>query len=211
MKDELKSIFFTSDWHLGHEKIIEFSNRPFKDLPHMHRSLIKNFNNTVPHHSVTYFLGDIGFGSVLSINKVITKLNGTKVLILGNHDRRPQAMYKAGFDVVLYSATLRIANQPVTLSHCPLFGLYRENTEGMKGAAEDENWHGESKTRNEKFTVPNKGQFHLHGHIHSPNNGRSMKALGTQYDVGVDANGYRPVSARRIEDWIVSTLYSGSW
>ena len=89
------------------------------------------------------------------------------------------------------------------MTHCPLRGLYREDTSGMRNCDGTENWHNEHK--NAKYSVENAGQFHLHGHIHSPNSGKSTKILGRQYDVGVPANNYCPVSIGVIESWIHTT------
>jgi calcineurin-like phosphoesterase family protein len=198
-----KQIFFTSDWHIGHENSIKFDNRPFKDLDDMHRQLIKNFNNTVPVDGLTYFLGDIAtHGSELT-KSIIEQLNGKKVLILGNHDKGSQACYNMGFDVVLNNAMIMIQKEHVTMSHCPLRGLYREDTSGMRGASEGELWHGEH--RHPDFSIPNYGQFHLQGHIHSPNGGKSQKILKRQFDVGLPANKYRPVHINEIEQWIMLT------
>ncbi len=166
----------------------------------MHRVLINNFNATVPEGSITYFLGDVGLCSGTTIADVIRELNGTKVLILGNHDKNQSAMYRMGFDVVLNSATTYIANERVTMSHCPLRGVYREDTSEMKGAIPGNNWHGEH--RQQKYSVTDEGQIHLHGHIHSPNGGKSQRILDRQFDVGVCANKYRPVSISEIESWI---------
>ena len=65
------------------------------------------------------------------------------------------------------------------------------------------NWHGEHKQFD--FSIENTGQFHLHGHIHSPNGGKSEKTLKRQMDVGVVTWGFRPVSISEIESWIVKT------
>lgn len=194
-----KLTFFTSDWHIGHANVIKFDNRPFRDLEHMHTTLINNFNSMVPPGSVTYFLGDMGLCSGNLIESVVSQLNGTKVLIRGNHDGGTNKMYSLGFDVVLNRAALVIAGQMVTMSHCPIKGLYRENTSTF-GRHAGENWHGESK--NWQFTVENEGQFHIHGHTHSPNSGKSKRILEKQMDVGVAANNYRPVSISVIESWI---------
>ena len=206
---ERKGIYFTSDWHIGHTNVLIFDNRPFKDLDHMHEVLVNNYNSTVK-DGVCYFLGDIGLCKSETVKGVISKLSGTKVAILGNHDKGVEAMYKNGFDVVLYGATMQIAGERVTLSHCPLLGLYREKCEDMKGSQTGENWHGESRSKHRIFTTTNEGQFHIHGHIHSPNNGKSQKILGRQFDVGVAANGYRPVSISVIESWIAKTKQEGN-
>ena len=192
--------FFTSDWHLDHANVIIYSKRPFRDVNHMNRVLINNYNATVPENGICWFLGDMGLGSGETIKKALAEMNGTKILVLGNHDKGAEAMYRMGFDAVMYSASLVIAGKQVTLSHCPLLGTFREDVTGMKNAQPGANWHGDHK--NQMYSMHDHGQFHLHGHIHSPNSGKSEKILGKQRDVGVDANGYRPVSISEIESWI---------
>ena len=198
---ERKGIFFTSDWHVGHANVLIFDNRPFKDLAHMHEVLVNNYNSTVRDDDICYFVGDMGLCKPDVLELVIARLNGTKVLILGNHDKGVEAMYKIGFDAVLYGATMQIAGEKVTITHCPLLGVWREDCSNMKGMT-DENWHGEKRPRQQIFTTQDNGQFHLHGHIHSPNHGKSQKILGRQMDVGCVANNYRPVSISAIESWI---------
>jgi calcineurin-like phosphoesterase family protein len=202
MSNGRKPIFFTSDWHIGHENSIKFDNRPFKDLEEMHREFVRRFNVTVPKDGVTYFLGDMAMGSVPTAAQVIRQLNGTKVIVIGNHDRPANSLYSIGFDVVLNSAAIYIQNQKVTMSHCPLPGIPREDM--SEYPSKGVNWHGEYK--NQAYTVPNEGQFHLHGHIHSPNSGKSVKILDRQYDVGAPANKYRPIHYNEIESWIMKTL-----
>jgi len=194
----IKPTFFTSDFHISHENVLKFDQRPFRDLKHMHESLITRYNASVTENGVCYFLGDMG-AKTEDIHKVITRLNGIKILVLGNHDKGMNTMYKCGFDVVMHGATIYIQGEKVTLSHCPLADTWREDTSHTK--IPNAFWHGHEK--NTMFTVKNDGQFHLHGHIHSradkPN---SVKILDKQYDVGVAANNYRPVSISEIESWI---------
>ena len=201
MISKRKPTFFTSDWHIGHEKVIEFSQRPFENCDEMHRHLIKQYNSIVSENGICYFLGDVGLCSGELIKSVLDKLNGTKVLIRGNHDSKINSMYNKGFDVVLNTASITICNKIVTMSHQPLYATYREDTSKML-RSKNENWHGESRATIGEFTLQNYDQFHLHGHIHSPNRGRSKKILDKQYDVGVDANNYKPVSISQIESWI---------
>jgi calcineurin-like phosphoesterase family protein len=198
-----KQIFFTSDWHIGHENSIKFDSRPYANLEEMHEALIRNYNNVVPADGVCYFLGDIATHSSELTKSVISQLNGIKILILGNHDKGSQACYNMGFDVVLNSAMIMIQKEHVTLTHCPLRGLFREDTSTMNGHIPGELWHGEN--RHPDFSIQDYGQFHLHGHIHSPNGGKSVKILNRQFDVGVPANKYRPVHIRNIEAWISQT------
>jgi calcineurin-like phosphoesterase family protein len=200
-KSGRKPIFFWSDLHIGHNNSLTYDSRPFKNLDEMHTKLINNYNATVPENGVCYFLGDVGLSKTNVVAEVINQMRGVKVCILGNHDKNSTAMYAAGFDVVMNGAVLYISNQRVTLSHCPLKGVWRENTEGMVGS-NSFNWHGEQK--NSRFTFTDEGQFALHGHIHSPNGGKSQRILGKQFDVGVCANKYCPVSISVIESWIAT-------
>jgi calcineurin-like phosphoesterase family protein len=197
MKQQRKSIFFTSDWHVGHANSIVFDDRPFRDLDHMHEVLINNYNAIVPEDGVCYHLGDVGMASVAVLSGVLDRLNGTKVLILGNHCGNVNRMYRLGFDVVLYGATMYIAGEEVTLTHCPLRGIFREDITGMRGAVEGDLWHGE--TKQTRFSTTDRGQYHLHGHLHSK---KEDMQLDRQWDISVVGNGYRPVSISKVESWI---------
>lgn len=200
---KFKSIHFTSDLHLGHANSIVFDQRPFKDLDHMHRVIINNWNAQVPDDGIVYVLGDVGLSSAETTAAILAQLKGTKILVRGNHDRGAQACYNLGFDVVLNGAVLHIAGERVTLSHCPLKGVFREDVTGMRNHIAGENWHGES--RHAEYTFTDEGQFHLHGHIHSgPANGKP-KIDGRQFDVGMPANNYRPVHISQIESFIAQT------
>jgi calcineurin-like phosphoesterase family protein len=196
-----RKLFFTSDWHVGHAKAIVFDERPFRDLDHMHATLIKNFNYWVPKHGITYFLGDMGFGPNDLLGSIIRQLNGTKILVRGNHDRKMDAMYNAGFDVVIEKAQITIGNDIVTMTHCPLKGVFREDTTGMRGCDGTENWHKERK-HGDYYSIEDFGQFHLHGHIHSGPANNKKKIDGRQMDVGVPAWNYRPVRLSEVQSWI---------
>jgi len=51
-------IWFWSDTHFGHGKIIEYCNRPFTSLIEMDTTLISNFNERVAEDDLCFFLGD---------------------------------------------------------------------------------------------------------------------------------------------------------
>lgn len=194
-------INFTSDWHLYHDKSIIYDERPFSNVAHMHEVLVKNYNDTVGPEDICYFLGDIGFKN--EFGKVIQRLNGKKILIKGNHDGSNQSFYDAGFELILNSAMITHGRSLITMSHCPLRGVPREapiNRDGtpMTRFHPGDNWHGES--RHQAYSLPDFGQFHLHGHTHK----RKGEAVVTdrQWDVGVVGNNYRPVTWGQVEGWI---------
>ncbi len=99
-------IYFSSDLHLFHKQIIEYCNRPFKDVEEMDKVLIDNWNNKIPNDEVVYFLGDLTFGNGLYDLK---KLNGNIILFKGNHDK-----YKGlDYGVINYS------DKKIFLCHFP--------------------------------------------------------------------------------------------
>jgi len=96
--------FFTSDEHYYHKNIIKYCNRPFEHAEQMNEAMIGLHNATVPKDGVVWHIGDF---SMLNknredlIEKVLSRLNGTHHLILGNHDRlNPNAYVDLGFTSV---------------------------------------------------------------------------------------------------------------
>jgi calcineurin-like phosphoesterase family protein len=176
----MSKTYFTSDWHLFHFNILKYDDRPFRNLDEMHQKLIKNYNSVVKDDDTVYFLGDMGFAKKESIKEIIDQLKGTKILCLGNHDGNAQKMKDCGFNFVVYGVTLYIQGQKVTLGHYPLLDLERY-------------------TNTNKFGTFDTGQFHLHGHCHFP---PEKKIRGKQWDMGVRANNYMPVSISQVESWI---------
>lgn len=93
--------FLIADTHFGHNNIIDYENRPFHDAKEMDMKLIELWNSVVEKDDLVYMLGDF----TLSRNKeiianLLSKLNGRKVLIMGNHDtRKPKDYVECGFEV----------------------------------------------------------------------------------------------------------------
>ena len=94
--------YVTSDNHFCHDGIIHICNRPFIDRKHMERELIKNYNSIVTKDDTCYFLGDVFWGKHWQeLRTILSKMNGTKILILGNHcECDPFDYVKAGFQSV---------------------------------------------------------------------------------------------------------------
>ena len=79
--------YVISDTHFHHANIIKYSNRPFRDSFHMDETMIENWNSVVRPEDKVYHLGDVYLGKCKNESDVLfSRLNGTKVLILGNHD-----------------------------------------------------------------------------------------------------------------------------
>lgn len=80
-------IWITSDTHFGHDNIIKFSNRPFKDVNDMNESLIKSWNESVGVDDDVYHLGDFSLTTPKKTKDILDRLNGKIHLIKGNHEK----------------------------------------------------------------------------------------------------------------------------
>lgn len=187
---ETDKLFFTSDTHFGHTKIIGYANRPFDSVEEMDEMLIRNWNETVPEDGIVFHLGDFCFGNNSRWKAVLEQLNGQKYLILGNHDYKnfpPSCDHY--FKRVTQQLHIYVDGQEIYLNHHPFLTF---------GGAYGQAWQ-------------------LYGHVHSgPRDpgigldyGLIFKTFSTQYDVGVDNNNYRPVSYTEVKKIIAerSKLY----
>lgn len=94
-------IYFIADTHFGHRNIINYENRPFKDINEMEKELIKKWNNIVRAKDKVFVLGDFSLSNKEKTTEVCNKLNGRKTLIMGNHDEHSTTYYReCGFENV---------------------------------------------------------------------------------------------------------------
>lgn len=97
-------LYFTSDHHFYHEGILGLCGRPFKNMQEMHRRLVRNHNEIVTPEDTVYFIGDFSMCNSRykkPLSDIVAKLNGTKHLILGNHDNfKPFDYVDMGFTSV---------------------------------------------------------------------------------------------------------------
>lgn len=117
----MPAVFLTSDTHFGHAGVCRFTEadgvtkiRPWTDPDEMDEEMIKRWNATVRPNDKVYHLGDV------VINRkslsTLSRLNGDKVLIRGNHDIFRDDEYR------LYFRELRAYHvmNGMILSHIPL-------------------------------------------------------------------------------------------
>lgn len=119
-----EDIWFTADFHIGHRAVIYMCGRPYEDMGFMIEDIIEKWNAKVkPHHTV-FILGDLSYkSSKRQVTAFLSRLNGIKVLIKGNHDnmkRTPTEM----FDWIERIETIEIIDgdkkKEVELCHYPL-------------------------------------------------------------------------------------------
>ncbi len=158
--------YFTSDQHFGHENIIKYCGRDtFKNSHQMDKTIIDNYNSVVTPNDTCYILGDFTMTANLDVIESLSRrLNGNKVLILGNHDRlKPFTYVDIGFSSVHTSLKVRLTNgEEVICIHDPAAAC---------GVAVQNKW--------------------LVGHVH--NLFKSLDR-GRVTNVGVDVFGFLPVS-----------------
>lgn len=120
-------IWFTSDTHFNHENILKFEGgRPeFSSVEEMNEVMIENWNSVVKPGDRIYHLGDVFFGSREEFKKLWPRLNGSKRLIVGNHDDI-KFLSSGGFFKKVYMWRMFTEHNFVA-SHVPLHpnSLYR--------------------------------------------------------------------------------------
>jgi calcineurin-like phosphoesterase family protein len=89
-----KDIWVISDTHFNHANILNFVDsrtgfpvRPgFTDVDHMNEFMIEMWNQRVKPGDKVYHLGDVFMGDKEAFKTLWPRLNGSKNLIVGNHD-----------------------------------------------------------------------------------------------------------------------------
>lgn len=114
-----RDYWFISDTHFFHDNIITYGNRPFKSVDEMNQTLVDSWNSVVKPGDRVYHLGDVVMGgSHEDFAKLWAKLNGSKTLIVGNHDDI-KYLSKGGFfrDVLMWKFW---HDKNFLLSHVPI-------------------------------------------------------------------------------------------
>ena len=161
---------YISDLHFGHKSVIEFDHRPFRDVEEMDRVLIGSWNGRVSAKDQVYILGDFACRNERSEEWYLSRLNGRKHLIIGNHDRRllKNDTAMGCFETVDKMMHVIDEGRQICLCHFPIIdwnGMYR-------------------------------GSWHIYGHIHDGacGSGQYMKNLEKALNASACVNQYAPVS-----------------
>lgn len=116
--------FAIADLHLGQESMCTYAAadgsklRPWSSAEEMDAALIANWNSVVAPDDKVYVFGDTtGSKGVKAALRKYDLMNGTKILILGNHDDEDTAIYLRHFRK-LYGSRVLPARRAV-LSHVP--------------------------------------------------------------------------------------------
>lgn len=114
--------FLIGDTHFWHHNIITFKRndgtplRDFSCVEEMNEHIIERWNSVVGPNDKVYHLGDVAFKNSSSVASIFPRLNGTKVLIKGNHDILKPSVYLQFFkDIRAYHQLDKIL-----LAHIPV-------------------------------------------------------------------------------------------
>jgi calcineurin-like phosphoesterase family protein len=169
--------FYISDQQFGQKSIIKMCHRPFIDVDDMNKTMILNHNNAVSTVDDVWILGDLCYKINSSeVYNIISKLNGRKHLIIGNHDGKllQDEECRKLFEDIQQIAKINDNGKEILMFHYPIVewdGYYRDT-------------------------------IHLYGHIHNNVNNNAykvMKNIPNAYNVSADILNYRP---RKLEDVI---------
>lgn len=130
-----KERWVISDTHFGHQNILKFTRadgsalRPFASIEEHDETLIANWNAVVKPHHVVYHLGDVVINRK-ALDRCMSRLNGKKRLIRGNHDIFKTKEYMVHFDEI-YGC--RVFDKFI-MTHIPLhtesLGRFKMNVHG---------------------------------------------------------------------------------
>ena len=121
----MKDPFFISDLHFGHENVLKFEIknarllRPeFHSIEEMDMKIIENWNSVVGPSDKVYVLGDVCFNKKKM--RYFSIMNGTKILIRGNHDYEGIREYIKYFKDIRGVAHLNLDGFKCVLTHVPI-------------------------------------------------------------------------------------------
>jgi calcineurin-like phosphoesterase family protein len=174
------SIFFTADTHFGHNKIIEYCDRPFASIDEHDNALIARWNAAVSPDDTVFHLGDLSFLPRERTEEILEQLNGRIEMVLGNHDfykRHNRPGYET--PVAVWFPHIHNRSWVVDVSPATRYELVHRPEDAL-------------------------GVTHvvLCGHVHEKWKTRTVYRVGGDYtviNVGVDQWGYAPVSTEQLE------------
>ena len=177
-----KNVFFTSDFHLFHNNVLKFDNRPFEDVYEMHHVIEENWNDIVQENDVVIYLGDLSFArreDKASVDAMLNRLKGEIHFVMGNHDKiediRKMTRFQSVSDylevrVKQWESELKIVETLFCCMHYPIFSWNKSHH----------------------------GSYMVHGHSHMSLSMGEFHKDKRIIDVGIMGYNYKPVSYQEI-------------
>lgn len=166
------SVFFTSDLHIGHQKVAQ--DRGFGTTDEHDEHILNALVDQTHVGDQVWILGDLTVGGRAAEDRALAMLGVALMgrslhLIPGNHDschpmtnrnshNRIKAFYEV-FDSVQLFARRRVAGETVLLSHFPYWDDHTDKDRGVQ------------------FRLRDAGEWLLHRHTHSSERGPARTSL----------------------------------
>lgn len=162
--------WYTSDSHFGHANIIEYCKRPFATVDEMDKALIENWNSIVKQGDLVIHVGDFAFTRNHDPNQYLKHLQGTIILIAGNHD---SSRTRKRMPFCCNQMIANIGPYRCLLNHRPIYPV----------GSDDPFKDSENEINVDGF------DFVIAGHVH-----QKFLWNGISLNIGVDVHGFTPVS-----------------
>lgn len=155
-------LYFTSDLHHQHKRIVELTSRSSVTTTENHTNwLIETVNKRISNSDRLYLLGDISFSrNYEDVASFYRKISGQKFVVKGNHDDRKvlnrlveDNIIQAWYEYKEISVNHNEETIHLCLMHFPIVAWHKQHY----------------------------GSIHLFGHCHG-----SYEGLGKSLDVGID-------------------------
>ena len=156
--------WITSDLHFGHTNIMKFCPqsraRYNNDVDYMNEEMVLEWNATIAPDDTVYILGDVAFLPAAKAVSIMQRLNGSKILIEGNHDRKllNDPVFRRCFVEIHQYLCITYEKTRVVMFHFPIL----------------------------EWDQMHRGAVHFHGHLHGNTSGLEKYRAR---DMGMDATG----------------------
>lgn len=114
--------YFSSDWHLGHENVIKFDNRPFSSVQEMNETIIRNVMSQLKPKDNLYYLGDFAlcrdFRKAEGWMDTLASSGANLFFIKGNHDKNDTIkLYGRYGEYLGEQRKVEVEGQEIVLNH----------------------------------------------------------------------------------------------
>lgn len=113
------AIYYISDTHFNHNAIISYCDRQFSTAEEMNNYMIEKWNSIVSPEDTIIHIGDVSMGSQFDRVKILSNLNGKKILVAGNHDYKKLFTHANIFEEIvdyIYQDDLLIIHDPYEIN-----------------------------------------------------------------------------------------------
>ncbi len=146
----------------------------FENVNDLDDYMVQQWNARIGKRDRVFHIGDFGSFDIEHSIKILRRLNGEKILVPGNHDRkhtRDERFRSLWSKIFPYSyAEVSVEGQRIVLCHFPIW----------------------------EWMQIHRGWWHIHGHVHGKPTGIPGKIL----DVGVDGHDLLPWSWEEVSAYM---------